>query len=595
MYKSFFGMFILFAIIASSCKKTSTETNSILLLNHTGYKLTSTKKVVLQTTSNYNPKTFEVLTTNNEVVFKGKFDDGGQIDNWHTGKAYSGDFSSLNSEGQFYLKTEVNGSILKSRVFNIDNKNLAQKSLSLLIEGFETQHISGDFQEKDAKMTFFGDRKDTVDVSGGWYDASGDRGKYFSHLCYSNYFNPQQTPLVVWNMLVASDKYLSENTPEKAELKNRILKEATYGADFLMRMNDKDGYFYTNIFAKWSGKAKDREICAYETQDGNKTTEYQAGFREGAGIAIAALARASKILKSGEFTSEQYLKTAQKAFNHLLEFNEKYIDDGKENIIDEYCSLIAASELFEATNETKYLEYAQKRMNQLSSRISNDKKYSGWWRSDETGKRPFFHAVESGFPVIALCRYLDIEKDNTNRQKAIEAIKQSVDFELKITNEVNNPFGYPRQYVKAINEETSRSAFFIPHQNETGYWWQGEDSRIASIASSFYLAQPYLTDNQKKATLQMASNGLNWIFGLNPYDVCMVDGIGYNNPDYIEEYNRNFKGGVANGITAGFEDESDIGFMPLPQNNDGEQKWRWSEQWIPHAAWLILAVCTENE
>jgi hypothetical protein len=90
--------------------------------------------------------------------------------------------------------------------------------------------------------------------------------------------------------------------------------------------------------------------------------------------------------------------------------------------------------------------------------------------------------------------------------------------------------------------------------------------------------------------MEYASNNFDWIFGLNPFDVSMVDGLGYNNPEYVESVNLNFRGGVCNGITAGFSDESDIAFMPLPQNDDPAQRWRWSEQWMPHASWLMLAV-----
>jgi len=139
------------------------------------------------------------------------------------GKACAGGFSSFNSERQFYIKTKLNDSIIKSRVFTVNTNSYAQKNLPSLIKVFETQHVSRSFNEKDAKMTFFGGRKDVIDVSGGWYHASGDRGNYFSHFCYSNYFNPQQTPIVVWNMLVASNKYLSEATAEKTILKNIFL------------------------------------------------------------------------------------------------------------------------------------------------------------------------------------------------------------------------------------------------------------------------------------------------------------------------------------------------------------------------------------
>ena len=72
----------------------------------------------------------------------------------------------------------------------------------------------------------------------------------------------------------------------------------------------------------------------------------------------------------------------------------------------------------------------------------------------------------------------------------------------------------------------------------------------------------------------------------------MLDGHGRNNPDYwpTEGY-YNALGGICNGITSGFDDEGDIAFQPMPQNDDPLQNWRWGEQWIPHAAWFFLAVC----
>jgi len=41
---------------------------------------------------------------------------------------------------------------------------------------------------------------DTLDLHGGWYDATGDYGKHLSHLSFSNYFNPQQISLTAWSL-----------------------------------------------------------------------------------------------------------------------------------------------------------------------------------------------------------------------------------------------------------------------------------------------------------------------------------------------------------------------------------------------------------
>ena len=108
-----------------------------------------------------------------------------------------------------------------------------------------------------------------------------------------------------------------------------------------------------------------------------------------------------------------------------------------------------------------------------------------------------------------------------------------------------------------------------------------------------HIAMPYLRDDQKLRANQYAMNQINWVLGLNPYNSCMVEGIGHNNPMYDEGSGQlNIRGGVANGITGGFENENDIAFMPLPQNEDMIHKWRWGEQWTLHGAWLMLAIAS---
>ena len=161
---------------------------------------------------------------------------------------------------------------------------------------------------------------------------------------------------------------------------------------------------------------------------------------------------------------------------------------------------------------------------------------------------------------------------------------------------MKNPFGYPRQYVKGV-DEAKRDAFFVAHNNESGYWWQGENARLGSLATMAYLAQPFIESEILKQQLsKLAQDSINWIVGLNPYDMCMLDGHGRNNPDYLPQYGFfNAKGGVCNGITGGFEDEEDIAFNPPAQKDDMLQNWRWGEQWIPHGAWYLLAVMSQAQ
>jgi len=595
--KKIISCFIVALGILAGCEA-SKEIPGQALVNHIGYTKSGVKRFVFQTASQSKPKSFAVMDQAGSVVFEGLFENQtGKVANWNTGNAYAGNFSDLKVEGQFSIRVFIEGAEIDSEPFEIADHQVAEKCLPLLVDAFHSQRCKGEYNEKDKKMSFFGDRDDIVDVSGGWYDASGEKGKYLTHLAFSNFMVPQQTPQMIWNMLEASDVVKNGVLKNTGNVLEVLAAEAAYGADYLVRVQDPEGYFYATVFANWSKDPESREICAYVGIEGHRNENYQCAFREGGGLSIAALARISKLGYEGEFSSEKYLATAIKGFDHLVQNNHKYVDDGKENIIDDYCALLAATELFYATGENAYLSYAQQRAENLKNRLISDTNQANWFKADEAGNRPFFHAAEAGLPVIALCRYLEVETDAAKKAAIVEVIQKSVQFELDITNEVNNPYGYARQYVKAVDATAPKAAFFIPHKNETGYWWQGENARLGSLATSVQKALPYLTDQQKVKALTYANNQINWVLGLNPYDACMLEGAGRNNPDYAEGGIRyNYRGGVCNGVTSGVEDDTDIAFKPLPYNDDPSYTWRWGEQWVQHGGWLIpaLAYTTVN-
>lgn len=570
------------------------DPQTVLLVNHTGYSLSGEKKTVLQTLSTALPTSFQVVDSQGKVVFENTFSKGGAIDHWRTGNAYAGFFSEFKKPGTFQIRTVFGGLTVSSPFFVIEKNDAVQKNLLLLLDGLVSQHPIKIYDDRDRHIPFIGGRNGTVDVHGGWSDASGDVGKHLSHLSFAIYMNPQQAPLVVWSLLESANR-LSRNGGNDELLLRRMRKEAAYGADFLVRMQDPEGYFYLSIFdGEWSRDPAKRFIGTSRNGTVDSAAGYHAAMREGGGITIAALARAGSAGIAGEYSSKTYLQTAEKGFAHLNAHNREYLFDHKENIIDDYCALMASTELFIATKKVEYLKYARNRANNLIQRLSADDRYKGWWRADDTGNRPFFHAVEAGFPLVALCRFLDIEKQDANRQRMIAALRASVDFELGITAEVTNPFGYARQYVKAVNEPAKRAAFFMPHKNETGYWWQGENARLASLASALSMVMPYLSEAQKRRARQYSADQLDWILGLNPFDMCMLDGAGRNYPEYHETGgNLNYRGGVCNGITGG-DDETDIVFMPPPYDKDVNARWRWAEQWLPHSSWLMLALAASR-
>jgi hypothetical protein len=564
----------------------------LLLTNHIGYEHLGPKKAIVQTEqphlSSYTAQL--ICATSEQTVATFAVEEQGKVANWHQGYFYLIDFSSFTDSGDYFLQVEDT----RSSSFTIGEHILLDQTLSDVIHYFKSQRCGGIFDQQDRQVPVL-NANQTVDVHGGWYDASGDVSKYLSHLSYANYLNPQQTPMVVWNILKGLS--LLEGSEDIAAFtRTRLIEEALFGADFLVRMQNEKGFFYMTVFDKWSKDTAQREICAYETQLGHKFDDYQAGFRQGGGVAIAALAAASRLGVHGEYDQQKYRNAAENGYWHLKEHNTQYLNDGEENIIDEYCALLASVELFKATKETRYLEESRWWTQRLVARQMSDEQIQHFWSANQDGSRPYFPAAEPGLPVIARCEYLAIEDDSVQTESVKRIVNRACEFEIKISNKVTNPFGYPRQYVKGVNE-SKRDAFFVAHNNESGYWWQGENARLGSLATMAYLAQPHIASQEIQQQLSVfAQDALNWIVGLNPYDMCMLDGHGRNNPDYLPQYGFfNAKGGVCNGITGGFEDEEDIAFNPPAQKDDMLQNWRWGEQWIPHGAWYLLAIMSQAQ
>ncbi|WP_253657437.1 glycoside hydrolase family 9 protein [Vibrio sp. Y58_MX_L22] len=564
----------------------------LLLTNHIGYERLGPKKAIIQTEqphlSSYTAQL--ICATSEQTVATFAVEEQGKVANWHQGYFYLIDFSSFTTSGDYFLQVEDT----RSSSFIVGEHILLGQTLSDVIHYFKSQRCGGIFDQQDRQLPVLNSNK-KVDVHGGWYDASGDVSKYLSHLSYANYLNPQQTPMVVWNILKGVS--LLEGSEDIAAFtRTRLIEEALFGADFLVRMQNEKGFFYMTVFDKWSKDTAQREICAYETQLGHKFDDYQAGFRQGGGVAIAALAAASRLSVHGEYDQQKYRNAAENGYWHLKEHNTQYLNDGEENIIDEYCALLACVELFKATKETRYLKESRLWAQRLVARQMSDEQIQHFWSANQDGSRPYFHAAEAGLPVIALCEYLSIEDDSTRAESVKRIVNLACEFEITISNKVINPFGYPRQYVKGVNE-SKREAFFVAHNNESGYWWQGENARLGSLATMAYLAQPHIASQEVLQQLSVfAQDALNWVVGLNPYDMCMLDGHGRNNPDYLPQYGFfNAKGGVCNGITGGFEDEEDIAFNPPAQKEDVLQNWRWGEQWIPHGAWYLLAIISQAQ
>jgi hypothetical protein len=588
-----------------------------VLVDQVGYNTGSPKQALILGTRQDDPQQFTLIDTETgKTVFTGKLKPAGRVYDWGPafGDTYwTADFSAWNKPGHYALETNDANGNAHSCAFEIEDDLLERTTLSNIIYYFKGQRSSGLINRADRHLKLPGGESGYVDVHGGWYDATGDYGIHFSHQNLTSYFNPQQVPLVAWTLLKSYDVLEERKDDNFSEYDRRLLDEGLFGADFLVRMKRPNGSFFESIDAPGPKKlAKDREIGNpnWRTQiktSATASTEhveaavgpyaYQVSFRSGGGMAIAALALASTMPVDGDFTRATYLRTAEEAFDFLNHHNAELLNDHKENILDDYCALMAATELYRASHQPAYLEAANQRAAHLMDRLISAGKYHDYWRANDA-TRPFFHPSDAGLPVVSLLEYSEIASPAAQKQVR-ETVERSLRFELSVTSEVNNPFGYARQLVR-MGDGQVRSAFFFPHDTEAAPWWQGEDARLASLAAAARMAAPLFVDDPAfHAQLEdYAWNQLHWILGRNPYDASMLMGSGHGNAPYM--FFRSWKytsapGAIVNGVTAAFNNEDGIAFNDGYAVTGKDEDWRWTEQWLPHAAWYLYAVSLPHQ
>src|SRR5439155_26219083 len=240
-------------------------------------------------------------------------------------------------------------------------------------------------------------------------------------------------------------------TPAIRQHLRRVLDEGAFGADYLVRVKVPEGSFYRSVSAPGPEKrAQDRRLGREGGGFAIKTTEtkdrlpqpgepsaddaaYQSSFRAGGGVAIAALARAAAMGAPGE-RSADYLRTAEDAWAFLAAHNAQLTNDGQENIVDDYCALLAATELFGATGKPEYKAAADERARRLIARLAPAPK--AYWRANTEG-HPFLPAADAGLPVASLLAYAEIA-DPPAKAAALRAARASLEGEMAVTAEVAN-------------------------------------------------------------------------------------------------------------------------------------------------------------
>ncbi len=580
------------------------QTSSIRI-NQVGYEVNGPKTAIYQSDKDESGITsFKILNSSNQEVYSGSVTKADTVEEWKstgpwgdtTFHFWTMDFSDFKEPGKY--KVECNGQ--KSFEFTIGRDLYFPKCLAPQLDCFEKMRNK---LEEDHNVRLQGSQT-KIDLYGGYNEASGDASKHITHLQYANFMSTQETPILIWTLLRSYE--INQKLIDSLNQKNQLFEEAAWGCDYMVKAQASEGYFYSTVFNQWDD-TKERLVCAYEVIDLSSSTlditdEYQTAFREGGGLCIAALAKAGEMgVSSNDNTAQDYLDAAKKAYDHIKSNNTSYCDDGKENIIDDFAALVAAIELYKATEDSKYKTDAGARVDKILDRQNSD----GMFWADDAKNRPWFHASEEGMPIIAIIYYMEI--DNSKDAAIKSAVEKAMDYYLNITKDTNNPFNYVRMTAKPYNPSTGQygmkeTMFFLPKDsNETKYWYQGENARLGSMATAILNAAQLLDDTWQLGTddlSKLALDQINWILGKNPFEVCMFYGYGIGigtkfNPPYKD--GKNYVGGICNGITGALPYPLSTlkrGIEWAPAGGLSWTDWRWLEQWLPHEAWFFMATAT---
>lgn len=582
-----------------------------ILINQLGYDANGTKQAVYQGAPQDEAGEFVIKDGTDREVFHGQAKACGTVADWQTGYYWTLDFSDFKEAGEYRIHLTLKTQTVISDSFEIEDYLVSMRLLNAANYYFKAQRSSGEWLEEDRHVKFRGAREGRMDVHGGWYDATGDYGVHLSHLSHGSVHNPQQASFSAYVFFKAAEWMEESGNIEYTMMKRRMLDEGCWGADFLMRLRAPSGSFIRSVNrGKALDHVRDNRDISFEyhgssTQFSKKAAtaeqevitddNYEVSLRSGGGSAIAALAIASRYYYPGtDYTRDEYLNAAKDAWHYLEVNNERYTNDGAWNLLDEYCALLALTELYRACGEYEYLCEAGGMAERIYERIREDAKGEVYLTVKE--EQPFFHAADEGLPIVCLLEYAKIELNREKAAKARAVCEKLMRSLLVRTEAVVNPFDYPRMLIEA-GETGRREQFFFPHHTSVSPWWQGDNARILSLSTAAR-NMAYVTKDAALAERlhRFADNQINWIMGLNPFDSCMMEGYGKNNVEYFFDGRYDFincPGGICNGITSGLENEESIALIRKPCEAI-QDNWRWAEQWIPHVSWFICAQAAKR-
>jgi hypothetical protein len=416
-------------------------------------------------------------------------------------------------------------------------------------------------------------RQGKVDVSGGHHDA-GDYSKYTIN-----------SAALIHALVFAADAFPGVGDldnlglPESGDGKSDLLQEAKWEADFLAKMQDKDGGFHFLVYPKER---------AYEDDVPPDKGDPQVVWPKNTSATAAAVAALAQLSSSPLFRKQfpaaatNYLRHAKLGWVFLENALVKHGRDGAYQKISHYGHEFlhddelawAATEMFLATGDPAFERQV---LSQFDPTDRETKRWT-WWRLYEA----YGCAVRS-YAFAGLTGRIKPERLNPEHlRKCREEIAAA-----------------GRDQIRFAEECAYGSSFPDPNKRFRNAGWYFSNDQAFDIAVAWQLAASQGPTQKPKSTFQNSQDAVfleamlsNWNYeaGCNPVNVTYLTGLGWKRPrDIVHQFAQNDRrllppSGIPIGnIQAGFQFlhhyEKELGTVTFPPDGVEQSPYPFYDRW----------------
>ena len=527
----------------------------VIAYSHTGYE-TNGKKIAFS--SNLEAKEFSLVDANGRVVLTKKTE---RITS-HIGTFNLFDFSELRKEGVYVLKAGD----AWTREFSISDKiwdRTIWKTLNFFFAERCGYPVAGVHEICHSDLMVEHDGKQIV-ANGGWHDA-GDLSQGVIN-----------TSEAVFSMIELA-RAVKETDPR---LYNRMMEEAEWGAQWLLKMRFGDGFRHQwTTMDFWT----DGILGTIDDVTARASNDAYGNF-----MALRAEANAAREFQDISPVFAEHCRTAaiQDWEFALAAFRYRNLEVTSE-------AAFSAVEMYKLTGENKYLEKGVELadlilQSQAKEPIGREIPLVGFFYTNPEKReiQNYFHRGHDQAPIVALAALCKVMPDSPKRTEWFAAIKHYGDY-IKTVVRFSAPYnmlpagpyqlrdGWQRdQILEGIPLDENHYFRFFP------VWagMRGNSGLILSQAKGVSAAAEILEDDELR---DIVINALQWHLGLNPISESLMYGEGYN---YSAQYTAT-SGDIVGSLPVGIMTNGNKDVPLYPAQNC----WNYKEVWVhPSARWLWI-------